>query len=510
MRFYLVVILAFSFLVLSVNTQRSWLEDQNPNKWNDLAHNSLKSLLNRKTNKNIAKNIILYLGDGMGISTVTAGRIRKGQQEGLNGEEYVTNIEKLHHIALAKTYNIDAQTPDSAGTATAYLSGVKTRAGVIGHDGRTNIFSCESSLNTKLDTILKWAHRSGKSVGIVSTTRVTHASPAATFANVAYRKWETFDGKRFKKEYYSQGCRDIASQLIDNNDFINVVLAGGRKMFLPKDVVDYDQNKSHIGLRIDNRNLINEWSEKMKLNNKRFKFLWNATDFRKTEFKNYEHILGLVSYDHLSYETFRDPRLEPSLAEMVTKAIDLLSQNQNGYFLFVEGGRIDHGHHSNRAVIALDDFVAFDEAIGKGLNLTSDSETMIVATADHSHTFALGGDADRGNPILGIVKNWKTLSDSNLTYTSISYGNGPGGLKKIRTHNLTNTETEKKSYVQESSIYNGKATHAGEDVPVYSTGPMSHLFSNTIEQNVIPHIMAYSACIGPYDKIECRISRGGD
>ena len=119
-----------------------------------------------------------------------------------------------------------------------------------------------------------------------------------------------------------------------------MVLAGGRKMFLPKGTTDLDGNELHSGLRIDNRNLIDEWKQKMIRNNKRFKFVWNATDLRKSEFRNYEHVLGLMAYDHLSYETFRDPKLEPSLAEMVEKAVDLLSQNKNGYFLFVEGNQI--------------------------------------------------------------------------------------------------------------------------------------------------------------------------
>lgn len=160
----------------------------------------------------------------MGIPTVTAGRIRKGQKQGLNGEELVTHMESLPHVALSKTYNIDAQTADSAGTATAYLCGVKARAGTIGLNGFARFNDCKSSLNAKVDSILKWAHRAGKSVGVVTTTRVTHASPAGTFANVAYREWEGYDGVKFGHKEHREGCRDIADQLISENNFINVCM----------------------------------------------------------------------------------------------------------------------------------------------------------------------------------------------------------------------------------------------------------------------------------------------
>ncbi len=121
-----------------------------------------------------------------------------------------------------KTYNIDAQTADSAGTATAYLSGVKTRIGVIGLDGKTIYRNCKSSKNSKIESIANWAHAAGKSVGIVTTTRITHASPAGVYANSASREWEVYDGKVFTKQEYDDGCRDIASQLIDNGSYINV------------------------------------------------------------------------------------------------------------------------------------------------------------------------------------------------------------------------------------------------------------------------------------------------
>lgn len=211
-------------LLNSVTCSHDWSADQNPNKWNTYARETIESLLKTKLNRNIAKNLILFIGDGMGIPTITAGRIRKGQKMGFNGEELITNMESLPNVALSKTYNIDAQTADSAGTATAYLCGVKTRAGIIGLNGYAKYNDCPSSLNSKVDSILKWAHKVGKSVGVVTTTRITHASPAGTYANVAYREWEGYDGVKFTSKEHKEGCRDIADQLINENNFINVCM----------------------------------------------------------------------------------------------------------------------------------------------------------------------------------------------------------------------------------------------------------------------------------------------
>jgi alkaline phosphatase len=199
-----------------------WSEDMNADKWNKQASDNINRILKQKLNRNIAKNLIMLIGDGMGITTVTAGRILKGQKQKRNGEEEITHMESLDHAAYSKTYNIDAQTADSAGTATAYLSGVKTRIGVVGLDGKTIYGDCKSSKFSKIESIAKWAHDAGKSVGIVTTTRITHASPSAVYAHSASRDWETYDGKNFNKGHFDDGCRDIASQLIESGSYINV------------------------------------------------------------------------------------------------------------------------------------------------------------------------------------------------------------------------------------------------------------------------------------------------
>lgn len=272
-----------------------------------------------------------------------------------------------------------------------------------------------------------------------------------------------------------------------------MVLGGGRSKFIPTSKRDPIAKLN--GTRVDGQNLIWKWLDQMSLQNKTHKFIYNASDFRQTDFEQYDHILGLLAFDHLSFEAERNETLEPSINEMTLKAIELLEKNENGFFLLVEGGRIDHGHHRNQARRALDDFVALDDAIGSALKKISIEDTLVVVTADHSHTFTLGGNSLRGNPVLGLaLTSYTNVSDANLTYTSILYGNGPGGLLKIRDFNLTLNETFKIDYAQEASVFRRSATHSGEDVSVYASGPMSFLFTSTIEQNVLPHLMAYSAC----------------
>ena len=137
-----------------------------------------------------AKNVILFIGDGMGVSTITAARIYDGQTKGMDGEENVLSFERFPNLALIKTYNTNQQVPDSAGTATAMLTGTKTRAGVINIGPNARRSSCESARANPLTTIVDEAKRRGLSAGVVTTTRLTHATPATMYARSAERDWE--------------------------------------------------------------------------------------------------------------------------------------------------------------------------------------------------------------------------------------------------------------------------------------------------------------------------------
>uniref|UniRef100_A0A670K285 Alkaline phosphatase n=1 Tax=Podarcis muralis TaxID=64176 RepID=A0A670K285_PODMU len=338
-----------------------------------------------------AKNVILFLGDGMGVPTITAARIYKGQLAGGSGEESVLAMERFPYVALSKTYNVDRQVPDSAGTATAYLCGVKANAKTLGLSARATLGQCNTTFGNEVHSVLHRATLSGKSVGIVTTTRVQHASPAAAYAHSASREW--YGDVNMSKEAASQGCKDIAYQLVHNTD-INVILGGGRKFMLPRNMSDPEHPKQN-GTRKDGLNLIEMWLS----NRMGAQYVWNKTGLASVNENTTNHLMGLFEPHDMAYELDRDNNTDPSIVEMTEKAIRILRRNPNGFFLFVEGGRIDHGHHKGRAKLALSETVMMDRAVERAVELTDASETLMVVTADHSHVFTLGGNTPRGNNI---------------------------------------------------------------------------------------------------------------
>ncbi len=463
-----------------------------------------------------AKNVILFIGDGMGIATVTASRILEGQLRNQSGEENVLSFERLPHTALIKTYNTNQQTPDSAGTMSAIVTGVKTQAGVLSVNQHVVRGDPVSSKRTQVATILELAERAGKWTGVVSTTSITHATPAACYAHSPDRAWE--DDSFMPIAVRQTGFPDLARQLIEFpiGDGLEVALGGGREHFLPNSVPD-PEHPTLVGRRTDGRDLIKQWMAKSGS-----AFVWNSSMFDAIDVSKTKHLLGLFSQSHMAFEHDRvaSGADEPSLTSMTEKAIRLLSRGKQGFFLMVEGGRIDHAHHFANAFHALTETIEFASAVEKAVALTDRADTLIIVTADHSHVFTMGGDATRGNPILGKV----TLNGLNgkpapvlardalgLPYTVLGYADGPGytgpsiqpegpkhgphfgqgysGITKGRP-DLTNVDTAHHSYLTECTVPLAFETHGGEDVPLYADGPSAHLFHGVLEQNVIFYVMA--------------------
>lgn len=448
----------------------------------------------------------------MGVSTVTAARILEGQQTGSKkgGEEHQLSFEKFPFTGFAKTYNTNQQTPDSAGTMTAIMTGVKTKAGVIGVDETVTRANCASSKNAKLTTILEMAENNGKATGIISTTRITHATPAASYAKSAEREWESDND--LPTEAKINDCKDIADQLIrfNHGNGIEVVMGGGRRHFLPKSTTD---SEGKTGKRTDDRNLIAEWKAKYPNG----AYVETKAQLDAIDITTKDKIFALFNSSHMRYEADRhnDKTGEPSIAQMTAKAIDLLSKNEEGFFLMVEGGRIDHAHHNGNAYNALIDTIAFSAAVETAVSKTSTEDTLIIVTADHSHVFTIGGYPTRGNPILGKVrgndakgapKTEDEKDNAGFPYTSIIYANGRGfaDLGKETDadkhyditsgrQNINDIDTTSSGYHQEALIPLNAETHAGEDVGIYASGPGSYLVSGVHEQNVIFHIMNYMA-----------------
>lgn len=453
--------------------------------WNDKAQHDLRNKLSQTWNTNIAKNVIMFLGDGMGISTVTAARIYKGQQNGQTGEEAELSFETFPYTGLIKTYNTDQQVPDSAGTGTAYLCGVKSKAGTIGVDDNVQYDNCTSMKGAEVTSILDWSLLEDKSVGIVTTTRITHATPAASYAHAAKRGWE---GDTQLEP--GEGCTDIAYQLVMDNPNIQVILGGGRRYMLSENETDPELNRASSRQRRD-RSLVQEWIREKEDRNKTFSYVWRKEEFDQINPQNTDFVLGLFESSHMQYEDERDNSShgEPSLQEMTVKAIEILRKNNKGFFLLVEGGRIDHGHHGTYGRRALEETVMFEKAVTAAIEMTSEIDTLTVVTADHSHVFQIGGYPSRGNDILGLVDD--DNADDGLPYTTLVYGNG-----RVGRINLTDIDTRDYNYRQTSAVPLYSETHSGEDIPIYASGPLSHLFTGTHEQNYIPHVMAYASCVG--------------
>lgn len=494
---------------LSVQAQ----EKLTPKQWFDNGQNTVINNGSKLNSTKRAKNVILFIGDGMGISTVTAARILDGQNKGKFGEENMLSFDKLDNVALSKTYSTNFQTPDSAGTMTAMMTGVKTGSGMISVNGNTKYGDCESSKDNHVETFLEQMKKQGKVTGVISTARITHATPAATFAHTPKRSWE--DDKDMPEEALTAGCKDIASQLIDSKN-VNIAMGGGRRSFLPKEVND-PEDTSRTGERQDGRNLTTEWIDM----GDNYHYVWDKKGFDELPVTANTNVLGLFNRSHLEYEADRseDVAGEPSLTEMTKKSIDILKQNDKGFFLMVESGRIDHGHHASNAYRALTDTIEFSKAVQTAMDNVNLDETLIIVTADHSHVFTIAGYPMRGNPILGKVqqmgKDGKPVLAKDalgLPYTTLGYTNGPGytgendaqeeGPKSYDKYprkymkgitagrpDLTEVDTTVKSYLQEVTVPMWSETHAGEDVGIYSQGPFSHLLNGVVEQNVIYHVM---------------------
>ncbi|MBT4273506.1 MAG: alkaline phosphatase [Verrucomicrobia bacterium] len=497
-----------------------------------------------------ARNIILFIGDGMGISTITAARILEGQQNGNSGEENTLSWESFPNTALIKVYNSNQQTPDSAGTMSAIMTGHKTKAYTFGYDqdvvrgDHTSVEDYEGN-SRKVTTLLERFEKEGKSTGIVTTARITHATPAACYAHSPERNWEhDADMKSKHKNAYEAGFKDIARQLIEfpHGDGLEVALGGGRGAFIPETSPDHE-DPTNSGKRLDGRNLINEW-----LLQPQSSFVYDHAGLDAVDTNQTSKLLGLFEPAHMQYEIDRAKPIypdEPSLEQMSIKALEVLRKNEKGFFLMIEAGRIDHAHHAGNAHRALMETIRLSDAvrgIRKSLTKQEKKETLILVTADHSHTFTIAGYPTRGNPILGLVVGNDSKGQPEkepkkdalgLPYTTLGYVNGGGYTGSVLnkksdsvshggTHfhgefgdgggslvagndwkyinvprqsrpDLSEVDVECENYVQEAGIPMGSETHGGEDVVAYAEGPMAHLISGVHEQNFIFHVMRFAS-----------------
>ncbi|WP_235902620.1 alkaline phosphatase [Sandarakinorhabdus oryzae] len=441
-----------------------------------------------------AKNVILLIGDGMGVTTITAARIFDGQhpidgRAPASGEENNLAWDRMTNTALVKTYNSNAQVPDSAGTASSFNTGVKTRIGVINFGANQGAEACKTP--EKLPrTFAEIARAHGMGLGIVTTTRITHATPAAVYGHVPNRNWEGAD-KAYPAADRASGCPDLAAQLVGFKGGFDVALGGGSARFLPA---------GKGGMRDDGRNLVDEWVKAWPQG----KFVADAKGLRALNSRDTAPVLGLFNPDHISFEVDRKDDAEPGLPEMAGFALAKLQAvskaSGKGYYLMIEGGRIDHAHHGSNPYRALKEAQMFSATVAEVLKRVNLNDTLVLVTADHSHVLTMAGYPERGNDILGYIKppasggegdgglspEGYALDDRGQPMTTLSYANGPFVSRGL-SRTLPPTDP---NYLANKTYGTASESHGGEDVALFAEGPRADLVRGVMEQNVIFHIMA--------------------
>ena len=434
-----------------------------------------------------ARNVIFFLGDGLGINTLTAARIFHA------GEEGQLAIDRLPESAFVKTFSNNAMVTDSAAGMAAYMTGVKHDNGVIsmsagtravapGKDvnGNASVSRCENG--SPAVTLLELAKRRGMATGVVTNTSVTDATPASSYGHGCHRRLET----------------DFAAALVPGGAGYNsalgargidVLFGGGAQFFTPF---------ARGGKRADGRDLLAELSAQG------VRVVSDSAAFNALAPSAGQAAIGLFAPNHMEYDAVRNPALQPSLSEMTRKAIDLLAPHAGsqggGFFLVVEGGLIDHALHATLGKRALQETVSFNDAMQAALDKMEALDpglknTLVVSTADHDHTLLLNGYTVRtgkttpSNPgVLGLVRNLDgtpKLDREGRPFTIIGFGTGENrtGGNRASKPALTDDIVTRDDYHQEAVVRTrtGAETHGGSDVYLGAAGAGAELFRGTID-----------------------------
>nr|WP_091739788.1 alkaline phosphatase [Marininema mesophilum] len=410
-----------------------------------LIHDHQSSPVHAQTREKHAQNVILLIPDGFSSSQATNYRWFKGKE----------TIFDAMLVGMQRTYSANSKVTDSAAAATAMATGTKTNNGLIGVD----------SEGKKLTTILEAANRCGKSTGLVSTSTITHATPAAFATHVGARAKES----------------DIARQLIPK---VDVLLGGGKQFFLPQSA----------GGKQPQRNLIKE------AKNKDYQFIETRHQLQHTRGSK---LLGLFSNSHLSPELHRPETKEPSLSEMTTRAIHTLSTNKKGFFLMIEGSQIDFAGHAHDSTWSMNEIAAFEKAAQKAIHFAKkDGHTLVVITGDHETGGMSVGGYNQYKANIELLRNITATGETMAKKLTPARDNAQQIIKAYAGIDITAEEAAK---IQASphlattinDIISNYAligwtthVHTGQDVPLYAFGVGSYLFNGLHENTDLPKLMA--------------------
>ncbi len=396
------------------------------------------------------ENVILFIGDGMGLQQVTLARLA-----GRDRPEDPLAMETLPEFGAITTHSADNLVTDSAAAATAMATGVKVDNHVLSSkpDGKP------------IRTILEAAEAKGLASGLVTTTRITHATPAAFASHAEERTKEA----------------EIARQYLDCG--AEVLLGGGAKHFDDEALAAFRKKGYEV-----------------------------VTDRAGLGRVRTGSVLGLFHEDHMSYELDRGATQEPSLEDMTTKAIDLLGARGKGFFLMVEGGRIDLACHGHDAAASVADTLAFDRAVAAATRWArEDGHTLVVVTADHT----TGGlaiterldlralrsvKASAEAMATRIKKDGESLTDVlrastgfELTAEELGYidtTKSEDALAIFIAHNVSHHCGVEFYALSEQGRHRSTKGHDGTSVPVYSLGPGSSAFHGFLDNTDVAKRLA--------------------
>jgi len=363
-----------------------------------------------------AKSIILMIGDGLGFEHL---KLARWVEMGKNNPFLV---EKLPFHLNVTTYSADNLITDSAAAATAIATGNKTNNGMI----------AVSPLFKPLETIFETSRQYARSTGIITTTSVTHATPAAFITHVKSRS----------------NITEISRQIIENSS-INILLGGGKDHFSASQLIQLEANGYSL---IENR------SELIKANS--------------------SNIIGLFAPTQLPYEISRDEEVIPSLSEMTTKALEILSQDPEGFFLMVEGGLIDHGGHANNKTNVALETIEFSKAVNNAISFSkSRNNVLLIVTADHetgglrilndtlNNVIPSSNKTPEENRVIrferinNISVSWTTTYHTNLDVPFFGYRIDFYGLNNLSVIDNTEIFNIMKAFISDVSINDSDFAH---------------------------------------------------
>uniref|UniRef100_A0A0K0FMV6 alkaline phosphatase n=1 Tax=Strongyloides venezuelensis TaxID=75913 RepID=A0A0K0FMV6_STRVS len=462
-RFFTILLLFISFY----NCFSQLKEEHDYSFWKSLSKeflenkiSYLKSLGVQITKNSKPKNVILFIGDGMGTTITTVSRIFKNQNISAETgkpifDQTPLSFEKFQTSGMVRTHSLDLHVGTSAAGALAMTTGQKSKSGLLNIKPISDLNTCKVKEEEKqYNSLVFEALKNKIKVGLVTTTRVSHATPAALYAFSKSRFHET--DYLFETDEQRNNCDDIAKQIVDYPANQFSVIFGGGQYFETKDELDKET--------------------------------------------------------------------QPTLEEMTESAIKLLSKdNDNGYFLMVEGGLIDVSAHENKGYVAFSETREFDKAIAKAHQLTKEitlksnkynvEDTLIIVTADHSHPLNFNGFPTRKKSVLGanmadfskIVVPLDNKTMPNLMFTSgqgfnTMFSKDPNTGAYIR-NNLTDEDFRDPNFLVPSCILSKYGVHGGEDVSSFSTGPLSYIFSGNYDNTQIAYNIKYALCINDQNEL---------